>query len=400
MLAAFSFNTAESLPIGLLRIMSADLTVPLTAIGHLISGYGLTVALVSVPLAHWTRWVPRRHLLIAVLGTLLVASLVPTLVPAYPVLVPARVVTAVAQALFWSIMAPVATGMFPPEARGRVVGLLALGGTLAMVLGVPAGNWLGRQHGWYVPFRLLGLCALAALVVIALLLPTSPPARDAGAYGLAPDRSRFVGTLVAMTLAVTGLFTGFAYLVEVLPTAARFADGAVGLLLALFGLAGLCGVVVVGALLDRLPDTVLTACVLLQALALLLLAVAVSNQHAAVILLTVLGFAATPVFLAAQSRALLVAPGRTELALAANSVAYNVGVALGTACGGVALRAFEARGTFLVGGTLSAAALLVLLAEPAWTLGRRRGADRRADPAPRPRATPEHTGTARSRPGR
>ncbi len=63
MLAAFTFNTAENLPVGLLDVISASLRVSLSAVGLLITGYGVTVAVASLPLAHVTRFVPRRHVL-------------------------------------------------------------------------------------------------------------------------------------------------------------------------------------------------------------------------------------------------------------------------------------------------------------------------------------------------
>jgi DHA1 family inner membrane transport protein len=64
--------------------------------------------------------------------------------------------------------------------------------------------------------------------------------------------------------------------------------------------------------------------------------------------------------MATQSQVLHVAPGRTELALAANSAAFNAGVAAGALTGGALLHAVGVRGTFLVGGVLTLGALAVL----------------------------------------
>lgn len=59
-------------------------------------------------------------------------------------LLAARLLTALAQALFWAVMGPVAVGLFAPGMRGRVVGALSVAGSLALVLGVPSGR------GWAV----------------------------------------------------------------------------------------------------------------------------------------------------------------------------------------------------------------------------------------------------------
>ncbi|MHC3474573.1 MFS transporter [Streptomyces sp. 7R007] len=361
MLAAFTFNTAENLPTGLLALMATDLRVPLAAVGVLVTGYGLTVAAVSLPVAHLTRSVPRRHLLAGVLGLLAAASWVSAL-PAVPygLLLAARLATALAQALFWAVMGPVAVGLFPPERRGRVVGLLSVGGSLATVLGVPAGTWLGGHDGWRTPFAVLGALALVSLVVLAALLPTSRPQESHAAYGAAPDRRRFLVVLATTALSVTGAFAGFTYVVVFLDEVSGFGADAVSAVLFAFGAAGLAGVTVTGPLLDRFPRATLTVPVAAQAAALLGLYTGGGDQVAAVALLMLLGASVGPVFMASQNQVLRVAPGRTETALAANSAAFNVGVAAGALLGAGLLPVAGVRSTFLAGGLLTLGALAVL----------------------------------------
>src|ERR1044072_1882374 len=125
MLAAPTFNTAENLPVGLLDLISDDLRMFLSAVGLLVTGYGVTVAIASVPLAHVVRAVPRRYVLTGLLAALVVSSLVAALAASYRLLLVTRLLTALAQALFWAVMEPVAVGLFAPEVRGRVVGALS-----------------------------------------------------------------------------------------------------------------------------------------------------------------------------------------------------------------------------------------------------------------------------------
>jgi len=362
MLAAFTFNTTENLPVGLLPLISADLGVSLTAVGLLVTGYGLTVAVVSLPLAHATRSIPRRRVLSGLLGLLVLASWVSALgVVSYGLLLAARVATALAQALFWAVMGPVAVGLFPPERRGRVIGLLSVGGSLATVLGVPAGTWLGGHQGWRTPFWTLGALGLVALVAVAVLLPTSRPEDGHAAYGAPPDARRFGVVLATTALSVTGAFAGFTYIVPFLNKEGGFSEGSVSAPLTVFGLAGVLGVTAAGPLLDRFPRATLTVPVAAQAAALLgLYAGGGHNRTAVVAMLTLLGASVGPVFMATQSQVLRVAPGRTETALAANSAAFNVGVAAGALTGGALLSVVGVRGTFLVGGVLTLAALAVL----------------------------------------
>ncbi|MFG1955085.1 MFS transporter [Micromonospora sp. NPDC048830] len=379
-LSAFVFNTTENLPIGLLSLISEDLDVSLPSAGFLVTGYGLTVAVLSLPLAHVTRRVPRRHVLSWLLALLVVSTLASVMIRSYPVLFGARVVTAIAQALFWAVLGPTAVGLFSPERRGRVIAVMSVFGSLATVLGVPAGTWLGQHSRWQVPFFALTALGLVALVVIAVLLPTTRPEESHGAFGSHPDGRRFAIVIATTALSVTGMFAGFTYITDFLTKLTEFSEQSVGALLFVFGAAGTAGVVAVGPLLDRMPRGSLLLTVGVQAVALLGLGALAGNQVAVVILLGVLGCSAAPVFMATQARILRVAPGRTEIGFAANSAAFNVGVALGALIGGVLLSAFDARAGFLVGAALTAASVLLLLVDPLLpTVERPAGED---DPVP------------------
>ncbi|WP_282704222.1 MFS transporter [Streptomyces sp. CC219B] len=361
MLAAFTFNTAENLPVGLLPLMADDLGISLRAAGALVTGYALTVVVVSLPLAHLTRSVPRRYLLTALLALLAAGSWVSALDSVtYGPLLAARTATALAQALYWAVMGPVAVGLFPPERRGRVMGLLSIGGSLATVLGVPAGTWLGAHTGWHTPFAVLGALALASLVTVAVLLPTSRPTQGHAAYGVAPDRRRFLVVLATTALSVTGVFTAFTYVSVFLDEVSGFGEKAVSGVLLAFGAAAFAGITVYRPLLDRYPRATLVVPVSTQAVALLGLYALGDGKVAAVALLMLLGASVAPVFMATQTQVLHVAPGRTESALAANSVAFNVGVGLGALLGGALLAVVDVRGTVLVGGLLTVGALAVL----------------------------------------
>ncbi|WEH35305.1 MFS transporter [Streptomyces sp. AM 4-1-1] len=363
MLAALTFNTAENLPIGLLELISDDLRVSLSAVGYLVTGYGVTVAVTSLPLAHITRAVPRRHVLTGLLLALVVSSLVAALATAYWLLLVARLLTALAQALFWAVMGPVAVGLFPPEVRGRVVGALSVAGSLALVVGVPAGTWLGRWSGWPVPLAVLAGLGLISLVTIAVLLPTSRPEEGRAAYGADPDPRRFGTVLAAGALSATGAFAGYTYIVKFLGAVGGFSQNAVGVLFVAFGVACLAGVSITGALLDRFPDSVLTAAVATQAVGMLGLYAAGGRPVAAVVFLVLMGGALGPVFMATQNEMLRCAPGRTDMALAANSGAYNAGIAAGAGLGGLVLSLTGVRGTCLMGGLLTVGACAVLLGE-------------------------------------
>lgn len=273
----------------------------------------------------------------------------------------ARLVTALAQALFWAVMRPVAVGLFAPAVRGRVIGALSVAGSLALVLGVPGGTWLGRQRDWQVPEAILAGLGIISLVTIAALLPTSRPEKEHAAYGISPDVRRFGIVLAAGTLSATRAFAGYTYIAKFMGEISGFSPGTVSSLLMVFGVACLAGVSIIGALLDRFPHAALTTAVATPAVGMLGLYAVDTDPVAAVVFLVLMGGALGSVFMATQNAMLHSAPRRMDIALAANSGACNAGIAADAALGALVLPLAGVHGTFLAGSLLSVAACAVLL---------------------------------------
>jgi DHA1 family inner membrane transport protein len=370
----FVYVTTETLPIGLLLPISADLGVSPSATGLLVTWYGLVVVAASLPLTQLTRRVPRRPLLSGLLGVFVLATWASAAASGYGMLLGARVVTALSQALFWSVVVPTAAGLFPPRLRGRVVAVVLGGGTLAAVLGLPLGTWLGQQAGWRAAFLALSGIGLTAMVAVAAWVPAGAPGRGHAARGTDPDRRRYL-TLMAMTvLAATGAFAAFTYITPFLVEVSGFPAAATGPLLLVRGVAGIVGVAAGGVLVDRRPWAAMLVPVAAQTVALLGLYVLGGTPAAAVALVALSGLSFGALTTALASRVLQVAPGSADLAAAGASTAVNVGITAGALVGSVLLPGVGVRGTALVGGLLSLAALAAALVEPVAASGARRPA--------------------------
>jgi MFS transporter, DHA1 family, inner membrane transport protein len=363
-LSAFLYVTTETLPIGLLLLISTDLDVTPSAVGLLVTGYGLVVVLASLPLTHLTRDVPRRFLFPGLLAVFIVFTMVSVATSNYWVLLAARMVIALSQALFWPVVVSTAAGLFPARVRGRVLAVVFAGSSLASVVGLPVGTWLGEQAGWRTAFLVLSGCAVLALATILTLLPTSRPGQSSAARGTAPDARRYWLLFTMTVLAITGAFTAFTYVTPFLTDVSGFAVAAIGPLLLVRGIAGVVGVGVGGAHFDRSPWGAMVTPVALQTCALLALYVLGHDQVAAAVLVAATGLAFSALATVVGSRVLQIAPGSVDLASAGTSVAFNIGITLGALLGGVLLPEFGARSTALVSGLLSLAALAVALAEP------------------------------------
>lgn len=363
--ALFSLSTVETLPVGLLPVIAGDLDVSRSAVGLLVTGYGLVVAVASVPLTHLVRRVPRRALLIVLLSVFVAANLVSAATPGYWVLLAARIAVALTHAVFWSIVAATAAGLFSPEVRGKVVAGLFSGLSLAAVVGVPAGTWLGQQAGWRIPFVVMSAFGLLALVTVTALLPPMAPGGGHASVGAEPSVRRFAVLMVTTALVIWGVFSGYTYITAFLTDVAGFRQSAVVPVLLASGVAGIVGTYMAGALVDGRPRHTMALAVALLAAVMWGLYLSGGARPAAVCLVALLGFSMAAMTTALQSRILQVAPGSTEIASAVGSAVFNVGIAGGSFTGGLLLpTGAGVRGAVLVGGVLATGALVVLLCEP------------------------------------
>lgn len=356
---AFCYVTAEIMPVGLLTVMADDLGRSESEIGLLVTGYAIVVVIASWPLTRLTQRVPRRYLLAGALALVAAATAATAMAPGYAVLFAARLATALGQALFWSIAAPAATGLFPPEVRGRMMARLSLGASLAPVLGVPAGTWLGQQAGWRTSFAAVAALGVVICVAVTVLVPTTPPEEGGAARGLSPDRRRYAVLMAVTMLGVTGSLCAYTYITPFLLDVSGFTDGALGPLLLVSGLAGVAGTLVVGAFLDRYPTVTPRAALALMTTALLALFALGTMKAPAVLLVATMGLAFSALPPAIAHRALQVAPGSTDLASAGISSAFNVGIAAGSLSGAALIGWVGVRSVALAGAVLSAAALAV-----------------------------------------
>jgi DHA1 family inner membrane transport protein len=362
--AAFCYVATETMPIGILTLIAGDLGVSPPAVGLLITGYAVTVAVITIPLTYATRRVPRRRLMIVLLAALVVANLLSAAAPTYPVLLVARLFAAVSQAIFWAVVAPVVAAMFEITVRGRVNAVVFAGASLGPMIGVPAGAWIGQQHGWRAAFLALAGLALAAFAALVTGMPAVEVSATHAATGTSPDLRRYAVIVTVTTLSVAGLYTAFTYTEVFLTTVTGFAAAALAPLLFARGVVDFAGIAAGGYASDRWQRGAVTGSVAVLAVSLLAMYGMAASRPATAVLLAVTGFAIGALTPALQNRVMEVAPGSTDMASAGNSVAFNVGIAAGSLIGAVVLESTGARETALAGGLLATAALLLFLAEP------------------------------------
>ena len=362
---AFGIGVTEFVIMGLLLEVSGEFQVSIAAAGLLISGYALGVV-VGAPLltAMTARW-PRKRVLIGLMVIFTLGNAACALAPNYAALMAARVLTALAHGTFFGVGSVVATGLVAADRKASAIAVMFTGLTVANILGVPFGTWLGQQLGWRATFWAVALVGALALAVIAALVPRdrgAPEAADWRADLAAIARRPVLLGLLTTVLGYAGVFAVFTYIAPMLTGISGFSEGAVSPILLVFG-----GGLVAGNLLGgRLADRNLVATVLgtLAALALVLglMTFALHDRWAAVLFVGLLGAAGFATVAPLQIWVLGQAgeAGRS-LASSFNIAAFNLGNAIGAWAGGAVIGQGAGQGAGL-GLVPLAAALFPLLA--------------------------------------
>ncbi|MFC5418287.1 MFS transporter [Bosea eneae] len=338
---AFGIGTTEFVIMGLLLQVAADLQVSVAMTGLLISGYALGVFVGAPVLTLATRKLPRKQVLILLMAIFTLGNVACALAPSYGLLMAARIVTSLAHGTFFGVGSVVATSLVPEDKKASAIAVMFTGLTIATLLGVPAGAWLGLHFGWRATFWTIAGIGVVAMLVLARFVPA-----DKGKVEVAPLRQE-LATLAdpqvllgfAMTvLGFGGVFAVFTYIQPILVEITGFSQEAVSPILLLFGLGLIVGNMLGGKLADRNLPVALLATTASLAIVLFAMTAALRSPIAVTIFVGLIGAAAFATVAPLQMRVLDKAgPAGRNLASSLNIAAFNLGNAFGAWLGGVTI---------------------------------------------------------------
>lgn len=341
-LSVFALGTSEFMLSGLLPAVADDMNVSIPRAGLLISAFAVGMVVGAPLLAVATLRMPRRTTLISLIAVFGVGQIAGALAPNYAVLFASRVVSALACAGFWAVGAAVAIAMVPVNARARALAVMIGGLSIANVLGVPAGAFLGGSLGWRSAFWAVGAASAVALVGVATLIPRIPLPDEKPQLRreLRIYRDRQVWLSISLiAFAAGGVFCAFSYLAPLLTDVSGLDDSWVPVVLGLFGVGALIGTMIGGRIADaHLFGVLLTG---IAASSVLLVALALLGQYAvaAVTLAFLLGVSAFYTAPALNARMFNVAGKAPTLAGATTTAAFNLGNTGGPWIGGAVIDA-------------------------------------------------------------
>lgn len=364
-IGAFGIGVTEFTPMGMLPLIANDLRVSIPAAGLLVSAYALGVLIGAPLMTLGFARVPRRTLLVGLMGIFTLGNLLSALADSYAMLLAARIVTSFNHGAFFGVGSVVAAGIVPPERRAAAVAAMFSGLTIATIGGVPFAAWVGEVLGWRAAFW--GIAGVGALAMLALRLALPPlpvdSVADLRSEWRIVTRGPVLAALALTVLGASAMFTVFTYIVPILTTQAHAGTAFVTAMLVVYGVGLTVGNWVGGRFGDRSVDGTIIASLLALVALLLLFAFGMAWQASAALLIFLWGVASFALVPPLQMRVMAEAGEAPNLASALNIGAFNLGNAIGAALGGGVIDAgLGYPAVSIAGAAMAAAGLAMLLA--------------------------------------
>src|SRR5882762_5459752 len=217
-LSAFAIGMAEFVIAGVLPQVANSLGVTEGKAGNLITAYALAIVIGGPILTLWLTRFEKRAVLIGLMALFIAGNLIAALTSNYSVLLVSRVIAGLTQGPFFGIGAVVAIKLVPDKLAGQAVGQVFAGLTLANVLGVPAGTWIGNTLGWHTTFLVISALGVITAVAVAAFVPAQERDRSVpsirGQLGAFRDRN-LIASLAITALGWVGFMTFYGYIAPV-----------------------------------------------------------------------------------------------------------------------------------------------------------------------------------------
>ena len=339
-IGAFGIGTTEFVMMGVLPQAAADFGVDIPTAGHLISAYALGVVVGAPLLTAVAVRLPRKTMLLAMMGLFTLGNALFALSPNQEFGVAFRFLAGLPHGAFFGAGAVVASSLVGQGERAKAVSLMFLGLTLANVIGVPLGTLLGQQVGWRATFGVVALIGLAAIAAIAKLVPhQGKPAAEAslknelGAF----KRPQVHLALAIVTFGLGGVFACLSYITPMLTNVAGYSPSNVTLLLSLAGVGMTIGNLLGGRLADRALMPSLYIALLALASVLGIFTITAQGKIGAAITIFFVGVAGFMIGPMMQARIMEKAGGTPSLVSAAVQSAFNIANSIGAYLGGLVI---------------------------------------------------------------
>ncbi len=343
--SSFMLGMSEFIVVGILPDIAADLKISEVTVGNLVSLFAFVYAPVTPLGSALSARFPRFATHLTLIGIFLAGNILCAFAPNYAVLVVARIMIALVSGTLVAVAMTYAPDVTTDRFRTKFIACVFSGFSIASVVGVPVGTWVANTFGWRWAFHMINVLTIMLIVGMVVALPRNSHIVKIGflpQFRLFFDRRIQLGVLDVVCGAAAS-YVFYTYLTPIMRDEVHVPEQYLSVGLVIFGAACLWSNLYGGKLADRgrgvEPLTHIRPIYCAHAVLMASLVVAHWVPVYGALLLVVLGMfmylqnSASQVLymdVASQSH-----PGSLNLAASLNSMSFNIGIALGSAVGGL-----------------------------------------------------------------
>ncbi|GEN31622.1 DHA1 family purine base/nucleoside efflux pump-like MFS transporter [Cerasibacillus quisquiliarum] len=364
MIVSFIIGMVELIIGGILDLIATDLQVSLGKAGFLITIFSLIFAIAGPILLIVTANVERKRLTLISLYVFLIGNIITVISSTYFIVFIGRVVTATSGALLIILCLVMAPRLVEEKYRGRAIGLVSMGVSASLVLGVPLGMTLGHSLGWRAPFILVCFLTVFSILGVHVFMdrvrpkPSIPLNKQ-----LATLKSKKILFAHLTTfLFLAGHTTIYAYLNPFLQETMGLTGNWISIIYFIFGIAAVSGGGLGGTLADILgaKKTILSVTIIF-ATAIFLIPITTSWMPIFLVILIIWGIMSWAISPAMQSYLIETSPETSDIQQSLNNSSLHFGIAFGSFVGSIVIENISVVHNATVGGVLVVGSLLTAI---------------------------------------
>ncbi|UVI29652.1 MFS transporter [Paenibacillus spongiae] len=336
----FVLGTSEFVIVGLLTEVSTDLNIAISTAGTLVSAFAITFALATPILTAIFSRFSKYPLMLTLIAVFIAGNIMTALSGSYALLLVSRMITAVVTGVLIALAMAVASETVAADQRGTVISIIFTGFTIASVIGVPLGTYIGQWGGWHMAFWFTALLGIVSLIASSAAIPR-------GIKGSRSSLRKQIGLLTNSrigiaffipALSIGATYTVYTYLTPLLQEALSVPDPYISLVFLLFGIMSVFSTLIGGKLAARNGIQKLRYVFLIQAGILASIYVSHNSVITGLISISLIALVVYTMNATMQLYFIDLAhkhyPAAKDLASSLTPVSVNVGIALGSSLGG------------------------------------------------------------------
>ncbi|MGD7061966.1 MFS transporter [Bacillus altitudinis] len=364
-LAAFLIGTIEYIITGIIQMVAHDLHVTTSTAGLLVTSLALSAAIGAPIVIALTINIDRRKILTWMLIIFILSNFITSVSHSFEMVMITRILQGISGGTAIVVVMAVATRLVEREKRGTAIGIILMGLSSSLVLGVPIGTFLSSMIGWKALFAAIGVITLIPLIVVYRRIPSM---KEQEPVTLRMQLSILKDKRILLAVAVTLFYVGgystlFTYLTPFLQESANLSITEISGILLLAGICSFLGSSLGGMAADKKgPIFTIFSGIILQIMMLMLLAFVTGNLVVMVAVIMIWMIATWSTSPAQQLYLVTLVPKSPDIALSVNTSFIQFGFALGSGLGGIVLNGTSVLNlSWLSAGTVFLALLMTIL---------------------------------------